>query len=85
MNRAAPQPRANMGQPEPRVEARLKVTGKARYASDLPVGNPAFAHLVTSAIAKGSIERIDLRAARAVPGVLEIFTHEDAGELKPVK
>ena len=44
-----------MGQPEPRIDARLKVTGEARYASDMPVNNPAFAFLVTSAIAKGTI------------------------------
>ena len=44
-----------MGQPVPRIDARLKVTGEARYASDMPVSNPAFAFLVTSAIAKGTI------------------------------
>ena len=55
MNRAAPEPKANMGRPEPRIEARQKVTGEARYGSDFPVANPAYAVLVTSAIAKGSI------------------------------
>src|ERR1700709_665777 len=85
MNRAAPEPKDNMGQPEPRVDARLKVTGEARYASDFPVSNPAFAFLVTSSIAKGSIQSIDLREAKSVPGVLEIFTHENTGEMKKVK
>jgi len=85
MNRAAPQPKANMGRPEPRIEGRLKVTGEARYGADFAVSNPAFAYLVTSAIAKGTIEAIDLAAARSVPGVLEIFTWENTGELKPVK
>ena len=84
MNRAAPEPKANMGTPEPRKEARLKVTGEARYASDMPVNNPAFAYLITSAIAKGSIASIDLTEARAVPGVLDIFTHETTGDLKKV-
>jgi xanthine dehydrogenase YagR molybdenum-binding subunit len=73
-----------MGQPVPRLEARLKVTGEARYASDMPVQNPAFAYLVTSPIAKGSITGINLDAARAVPGVLDIFTHENTGDLKKV-
>jgi xanthine dehydrogenase YagR molybdenum-binding subunit len=85
MNRAAPAPQANMGQPEPRIESRLKVTGEARYGSDFPVANPAFAFLVTSPIAKGSIQSMDLGEAKAVPGVLEIFTHQNTGELKPVK
>ncbi|MEA2984230.1 MAG: xanthine dehydrogenase YagR molybdenum-binding subunit [Alphaproteobacteria bacterium] len=85
MNRAAPEPKANMGRPEPRLEAKLKVTGGARYASDMPVNNAAFAFLVTSPIAKGSIADIDLSEAKAVPGVLEIFTHENTGDIKDVK
>jgi xanthine dehydrogenase YagR molybdenum-binding subunit len=85
MNRAAPEPKANMGRPEPRLEAKLKVTGGARYASDMPVNNAAFAFLVTSPIAKGSIAGIDLSEAKAVPGVLEIFTHENTGDIKDVK
>ncbi|MEA2903641.1 MAG: xanthine dehydrogenase YagR molybdenum-binding subunit [Alphaproteobacteria bacterium] len=71
-----------MGEPVARVDARLKVTGAARYPSDMPVSNPGFAFLVTSAIAKGRIEMLDLAAARAVPGVLDILTHENTGELK---
>jgi xanthine dehydrogenase YagR molybdenum-binding subunit len=85
MNRAAPAPLANMGEPVPRVEARQKVTGETRYASDFPAGNMAYAYLVTSPIALGSITRISLDEARAVPGVLDIFTHENTGELKPLK
>jgi len=74
-----------MGNPEPRLDARLKVTGAARYASDIPVSRPAFAFLITSAIARGKITNIDLSAAKAVPGLLEIFTHENTTELKDVK
>ena len=84
MNRAAPAPLANMGEPAPRVDARQKVTGEARYASDFPAGNMAYGYLVTSSIARGRIARLFLDNARAVPGVLEIFTHENTGELKPV-
>jgi xanthine dehydrogenase YagR molybdenum-binding subunit len=85
MSRAAPEPKANMGKPEPRVDGRLKVTGEARYGSDFPVSNPAFGYLVTSSIAKGSIKSMDLDDAKAVPGVLDIFTHENTGELKNLK
>src|SRR5215472_12998973 len=84
-NAAAPTPKANMGAPSPRLDAQLKVTGQARYPSDAPVGNPAFAVLVTSVIAKGRIERLDLDGAHAVPGILDILTHENTGELKGVK
>jgi xanthine dehydrogenase YagR molybdenum-binding subunit len=85
MSRAAPEPKANMGKPEPRVDGRLKVTGEARYGSDFPVSNPTFAYLVTSSIAKGEITGMDLSDAKAVPGVLDIFTHENTGKLKNLK
>ena len=85
MSRAAPDPQSNMGNPEPRLDGRLKVTGEARYGSDFAVANPAYAFLVTSPIAKGRIESMDLRAAKAVPGVLEIFNYENTGELKDIK
>ena len=76
MSTAAPEPKANMGQPVPRVDARLKVTGGALYASDFDLANTAYAYLVTSAIAKGSIRSIDDAQARKVDGVLDILTHE---------
>jgi xanthine dehydrogenase YagR molybdenum-binding subunit len=82
---AAPAPQANMGEPAPRVDARQKVTGEARYASDFPVANPAYAVLVTSAIAKGRLVGLDIEAAKAVPGVLDILTQDNTGELKEVK
>lgn len=85
MSAAAPAPKQNMGQPEPRIDGRLKVTGQARYASDLPVNNPAFAFLVTSPIARGKITSIDANDAKGVHGVLDIFTHENTGDLKPIK
>ncbi|HEY4073278.1 MAG TPA: xanthine dehydrogenase family protein molybdopterin-binding subunit [Herbaspirillum sp.] len=67
------------GQAQQRIDGRAKVTGAARYASDEQVADPAFAYLVTSTIARGRIVRMDLAAARAVPGVLDILTHENVG------
>ena len=84
MTIAAPAPKANMGEPAPRLDARLKVTGEARYGADFPLNNPAYAFLVTSAIAKGRIRSLDLSQARAVPGVLEILTRENTTELKDI-
>ncbi len=66
-----------IGQPRPRVEGRLKVTGEAMYPSDVAVPNPAYAFLVTSSIAKGKIRAFHLAAARAVPGVLDILTFQN--------
>jgi len=84
MSAAAPEPRANMGAPEPRIDGRLKVSGRALYPSDVRMENPAFAFLLTSAIARGRITGMDLSAAEAVPGVLAVLTHENTSELKKV-
>jgi xanthine dehydrogenase YagR molybdenum-binding subunit len=61
---AAPEPKDNMGPPAPRYDARLKVTGEARYPADIPVANPAYAVLVTSTIAEGSKVSISTMRAR---------------------
>jgi len=85
MSIAAPEPKANMGQPIPRLDATAKVTGKARYAADMPLNRPVFAYLVTSAIAKGRIDNIDLVAAKQVRGVVDIVTYQNAEKLKEAK
>src|SRR5438045_3553794 len=77
---------ARIGTAAPRVDGRLKVTGEARYASDMPLADPAYAFLATSAIARGRIAAIDDSASRAVPGVLEILTHRNIGDaIKPTR
>lgn len=69
-----------IGSPAIRVDGPAKVTGRALYASDEPVANPAHAFLVTSAIARGRIAGMELQAALAVPGVLDILTHANVGD-----
>lgn len=77
---------AKIGAAAPRIDGRLKVTGEARYASDVPLGNPVYAFLATSAIARGRIADIDENASRALPGVLDILTHRNIGNaVKPTK
>ncbi|HEU0157324.1 MAG TPA: molybdopterin cofactor-binding domain-containing protein, partial [Stellaceae bacterium] len=69
-----------------RIDGRLKVTGEARYASDWPLADPAYAVLATSAVARGRIAAIDERESRALPGVLDILTHQNIAEaVKPVE
>lgn len=63
-----------------RIDGRLKVTGDAKYGTDFRPGEPAFAYLKTSSIAKGRIRSLDEASARTVPGVLEIFTHRNVGD-----
>ena len=69
-----------IGQPILRIDGRLKVTGAARYPSDEPAPDAAHAFLVTSAIARGRIAGFDFRAARNVPGLLDILTHANVGQ-----
>ncbi len=80
-----PQPGRNMGAPDARIEARAKVTGGLLYASDTPLANPAYAFLVTSGIAKGTIRGFDLAAAKALPGVIEVFTYQNLPKRADVK
>ena len=66
MSAAAPQPLANMGAPEPRMDGRAKVTGEARYPSDMPVSNPAFAFLVGRRIRGASLAAIFLAVCAVI-------------------
>jgi xanthine dehydrogenase YagR molybdenum-binding subunit len=60
-----------------RVDGRAKVTGAAHYAGDYNLPGLAYGAVVTSAIAKGRIARIDASEALRVPGVLDVLTHEN--------
>ena len=66
-----------MGDDVPRLDAADKVTGRARFPSDMPVANPAYGVLLTSDIARGRIRSIDRSAAMAIGGVRLILTHEE--------
>lgn len=58
-----------------RVDGVAKVTGTARYAAEHPADDLLYGVAVPSGIAKGRISNIDEKAARAVPGVVEIISH----------
>ena len=62
------------GQPLTRIDGRLKVTGKALYAADNPTKNLAYAALVCSTVARGSVERIDPAPALRDHDVLRVLT-----------
>lgn len=66
-----------IGKPESRVDGRLKVTGGAKYAAEHNVPNLAYGYVVSSAVAKGKITKIDTEKALNVEGVVQVFTHEN--------
>ncbi len=76
MSAAAPDPKGNQGAPVVRIDGRAKVTGGALYASDFALPDTAYAFLLTSAIARGHVAKMDVERAKAVRGVIEILTHD---------
>src|ERR1044072_8485607 len=66
-----------IGKPVSRVDGPAKVTGQAKYAAEFNVPDLAHGVAVPSAIAKGRIKSIDRSAALAVPGVIEVFAHDN--------
>ncbi|MGY9056945.1 MAG: xanthine dehydrogenase family protein molybdopterin-binding subunit [Alphaproteobacteria bacterium] len=63
-----------IGQPVPRKEDPLLVTGKGSYTDDLNLAGQAYAYIVRSPIAHGVINSIETDDAKAMPGVLAILT-----------
>lgn len=77
---------AVIGQPLDRIDGKAKVTGTARYAADVrPQSKPAFGVIVTSTVGRGPIDKIDVDAAEAAPGVLLVMTHDNAPAQAPFK
>lgn len=70
-----------IGQPIPRLEGKSKVTGAARYAGDYDVPDLLYGYVVNSTITKGKIVSVDTSAAKALDGVVEVFTHENRPDL----
>ena len=72
---------AIVGQPMPRVDGRLKVTGNAKYAAEFDLPNVAHAVIVTSTIASWRIGSLDTKLAERAAGVLSVITHLTAPRL----
>ncbi|WP_432714769.1 xanthine dehydrogenase family protein molybdopterin-binding subunit [Pedobacter sp.] len=70
-----------IGQSISRIEGYEKVTGAAKYAGEYNVKGLLYGYVVNSSITKGRITHIDIAAAKALPGVIEIFTHENRPSL----
>ena len=71
-----------LGTPRQRVDGRVKVTGMALYASDFKIDRMAYACLIQSTVASGTIIEIDQSAAERAPGVIAILTRRNAPKLQ---
>jgi CO/xanthine dehydrogenase Mo-binding subunit len=58
-----------VGRPLPRVDGLEKVTGRARYVTDLVIPGMAHAKVLRSPYAHARVLKVDLTRARALPGV----------------
>src|SRR5437879_10757093 len=72
------------GAPLNRIDGIQKVTGAAKYAYEYPVDHVTYVFPVQSTIARGRIVSIDASAARALPGVIAVLSHENAPQLAPL-
>ncbi|MGN6798387.1 MAG: xanthine dehydrogenase family protein molybdopterin-binding subunit [Gaiellaceae bacterium] len=70
-----------LGAPVDRLEGGEKVRGEARYAYEYRLENLAYAWLVCSTVASGTIRSVDASAALASDGVLAVITHDNAPKL----
>ena len=70
-----------IGQRLPRVDARERVTGEARYPADLALPGMVYARLLRSPHAHARILRIDTTRAAALRGVLAVVSAADFPEL----
>ena len=73
-----------IGQPVTRQDAKLKVTGTAKYSAEFALPGMVYAVLVGAPIARGHITSIDTAAARAAPGVLEIMTFQNRPKMNSI-
>ncbi|HEY5801917.1 MAG TPA: xanthine dehydrogenase family protein molybdopterin-binding subunit [Burkholderiaceae bacterium] len=72
----------SIGMPVPRIDGYAKVTGQARYAAEHHAADLVYGVVVSGTIAKGKILRIDSSAALAIPGVLDVLTHENRPKVR---
>ncbi len=65
---------SNIGQPLTRRDGILKVKGEAPYAADRHHPGMLYAVIATSQIARGRVTSLDIAAAKAHPGVVDVMT-----------
>src|SRR6201987_4456794 len=75
----------NYGGAEPvrRKEDDTLVRGKGKYTDDFNLPGQAYAWIVRSSHAHGIIRGIDTAAAKAMPGVLGVWTGTDLADYEP--
>src|SRR6478672_12663100 len=73
-----------LGASVPRIEDAALVTGSGRFVGDLSFPHQLHMRIVRAPRAHGRILAIDTAAARALPGVVAVWTGEDTADIPPV-
>ena len=73
-----------IGQSLRRLEDERFLSGHSRYVADINLPRQTWMQVVRSPHAHATIRRIALDGARAVPGVLGVFTASDLADLGPL-
>jgi carbon-monoxide dehydrogenase large subunit len=77
-------PNAYIGRSVPRLEDPPLVTGRGRFAGDISFPHQLHMRVARSSIAHGRIVAIDAGAARALPGVVAVWTAADIADVPPI-
>jgi len=72
---------SNLGEPIPRSDGRIKVTGSARFAADQSLPGQLHAVFVSSTIPAGRVANIDTRLALGLQGVVRVLVAGDLPQL----
>ena len=70
-----------IGKPVNRIDGPLKVTGEAKYSSDFNFPGMVYAVAVGATIASGTIKRVDMDAAKKMPGVVAVYCKENVPKI----
>ncbi|MBC6989001.1 xanthine dehydrogenase family protein molybdopterin-binding subunit [Hymenobacter sp. BT491] len=70
-----------IGKPTSRVDGPAKVTGAAKYAAEFNVPDLYYGHVVSSPVTKGKITKINAQPVLDLPGVIQVFSHENVPSL----
>jgi aerobic carbon-monoxide dehydrogenase large subunit len=79
------EPEAWIGVSVERLEDPPLVTGRGRFAGDMAFAHQLHMRVVRSPYAHGRIKQIDTAAARALPGVVAVWTAADVADLPPIE
>jgi aerobic carbon-monoxide dehydrogenase large subunit len=73
-----------VGRSVPRLEDRPLVRGHGMYAADVSFPHQLHMRMVRSPVAHGRLNTIDTGAARALPGVVAVWTWRDVRDIPPI-